>query len=288
MKIVRSVALGLFLAAAGSCLAAAQDASGPPKVLQIDREFIKPGKAGALHDRSEGNFVQAMERAKWPTHYVALNSMSGKSRALYLIGYSSFADIQKDGDAMDKNPALGAELDRLNVADGELLDAYDQFLLTYDEDDSYRAHSDLSHDRFIEVSSYHVRPGHRSEWKEIVKMVIAAHQKAGTSAHWATYELAYGGDEEYVILSGDKGLAEIDQGFAEGKQFNEAMGEEGMKKLSDLVSSAIESSDSELFAINPRQSYPPEDWVKANPDFWKPKPMAAPAAKPTAPEKKTP
>jgi hypothetical protein len=278
MKRFRFVLTGLVLAGSASCFAAAQDASAPPKVLQIDREFLKPGKAGALHDRSESNFVQALARAKWPSHYVALNSMSGKSRALYLIGYSSFADVQKDGDAMDKNPALGAELDRLNVSDGELLDAYDQFLLTYDEEASYRANGDISHDRYIEVSSYHIRPGHQKEWDEIVKLVIAAHQKAGTSAHWATYELAYGGGDEYVIFSGDKAMSEIDEGFAEGKKFEDALGEDGQKKLHDLVSSAISESDSELFAINPRQSYPPDEWIKADPSFWKPKAMAAPAA----------
>jgi hypothetical protein len=37
-----------------------------------------------------------------------------------------------------------------------------------------------------------------------------------------------------------------------------------------------------LFAVNPRQSYVPDEWVKAAPDFWKPKPAAAPAAKPAA------
>jgi hypothetical protein len=285
MKRFRFVLTGLVLAGSASCFAAAQDASAPPKVLQIDREFLKPGKAGALHDRSESNFVQALARAKWPSHYVALNSMSGKSRALYLIGYPSFDAIQKDGDAMDKNPALAAELDRLNVSDGDLLDSYDQFLLTYDEATSYRADGDLSHARYVEVSSYVVKQGHDDDWKEIAKLVIAAHQKAGDSAHWATYEMAYGGGNEYVIFSADKSMADIDQGYAEGKQFEDAMGEDGMKKLRDLVGSAIESSDSQLFAINPRQSYPPEDWVKANPEFWKPKPMAAPSAKPAAPAK---
>jgi len=283
MKITRPILLALAFAVAGSPFAASQEMSGPPKVLLIQREFIKPGKAGAIHDRSEANFVQALTRAKWPTRYLALNSLSGKSRALYLTGYPSFEAVQKDSDAMEKDPALGPELDRLEVLDGELLDSTDQFVLYYDADTSYRPESDLSHARYLEVSSYVVKPGHDHDWGEIAKMVIAAHQKAGTSAHWATYEMAYGGGDEYVILSSDKSMADIDQGFAEGKQFDAAMGEDGLKKLRDLTASAIESSDSQLFEFNPRQSYPPEDWIKANPEFWKPKPMAAPAAKPAKP-----
>ncbi|HEY1648992.1 MAG TPA: hypothetical protein VGF96_13505 [Terracidiphilus sp.] len=286
MKIVSYVLSGLIAAGAGSSLAAAQDTASMPKVLQVTREFIKPGKSGAMHDRSESNFVQAMARAKFPTHYIALSSLSGKTRALYLTGYPSFAAWQKDNDTVDKNSALSAELDRLSVADGELLDSMDQFVFYFDEDTSYRPNADLSNARYMEVSSFHVRPGHDHDWTELAKMVIAAHQKAGTSAHWATYELAYGGGDEYVILSADKSMADIDQGFAEGKQFEAAMGEDGMKKFGELAAATIESSDSELFTINPRQSYAPEEWIKANPEFWKPKAPAAPAAKP-APDKKS-
>ncbi len=97
-------------------------------------------------------------------------------------------------------------------------------------------------------------------------------RKPATSAQWATYELAYGGDDEYVAFSADKSMADIDTGFAEDKQFHDALGEEGMKKLRELEADCVESSDSELFSINPAQSYPPEAWVKAAPDFWKPKP----------------
>ncbi|MGB6742827.1 MAG: hypothetical protein WBE38_04145 [Terracidiphilus sp.] len=285
MKIVTPVLLVLSFAVTGSSFAAAQEAPTVPKVLQVTREFVKPGKSGAIHDRSESNFVQAMTRAKFPTHYIALSSMSGKMRALYLTGYPSFAAWQKDNDSIDKNAAFSSELDRLSMADGELLDAMDEFVFYYDEDTSYRPNPDLSQARYMEVQSYHVKPGHDKDWTELAKMAIEADKKAGTSAHWATYELAYGGGDEYLILSADKSMADIDQGFAEGKQFEAAMGEDGMKKFSELIRATIESSDSQLFSINPRQSYVSEDWIKADPDFWKPK-TAAPAAKPAAPEKK--
>ncbi len=285
MKIATPVLLALSFAVTGSMLAAAQEASGPPQVLHIVREFLKPGKSGAIHDRSESNFVQAMARAKFPTHYVALSAMSGKTRALYLIGYPSFAAWQKDNDAMDKNAALSAELDRLGAVDGELLEAVDQSVFYYDPDTSYRPVPDLSQVRYMEVTSFHIKHGHSKDWEAIAKIVIDAHKKAGTSANWATYELAYGGDDEYLLFSADKSLADIDQGFAEGKQFQAALGEDGMKKLEDLVQQSIESSDSELFAINPGQSYAPDAWVKADPAFWKPK--AAPAPKSAAtPDKK--
>ena len=283
MKIASRVLLGLFFVFSAGALAAEE---AMPQVLVVIREFVKPGKSGAAHDRTEGAFAQAMARAKWPTHYVALSSMSGKPRSLFLTAYDSFDAWQKDEDAMDKNTALSDELDRLNAADSALLDSTDEGVFYYDKDSSYGQHEDLSFDRYMEISTYQVRPGHEAEWDQIVKMVTDAHKKAGTSAHWATYELSYGGSGNlYLILSTDKSMAEIDQGFAEGKQFDAAMGEEGMKKFHELIGSAIESSDSQLFSINPRQSYPPDAWVKAAPEFWKPKPMPS-AAKPAATDKK--
>jgi len=43
-----------------------------------------------------------------------------------------------------------------------------------------------------------------------------------------------------------------------------------------------------LFSVNPKQSYVDLAWIKADPDFWKPKSAAAPAVKPAAAaEKKT-
>jgi hypothetical protein len=278
MKKLSLVLLGVSLAAAAS-FAAAQETAPMPKVIQITREFVKAGKAGQIHDRSESNFVQAMARAKWPTHYFALNSLSGKSRALYITGYSSFEAWQKDNDAVAKNAVLTSELERASVSDGDLLDAMDQLVFYYQEDLSYRPNPDLSHTRYIEAESFHLRPGHHKDWNDLVKLVIAGHQKAGTNANWAMYRLEYGGANSYVLFSTDNGMADIDQGFAEGKKFREAMGEDGMKQMEELARAAIESSDSELFSINPRQSYPPEEWVKADPAFWKPRPWMAPAAK---------
>ena len=49
-----------------------------------------------------------------------------------------------------------------------------------------------------------------------------------------------------------------------------------MKKLGELEAAAVESRQTNLFAFNPRMSYPPDAWVNADPDFWKPKPAAMP------------
>ena len=289
MRLLVRPLLGLCLAASFVSMAAAQDSSQMSirKVLQITREYTKPGKAGAIHDKAESAFVQAMSRAKWPTHYLGMTSLSGKQRALFLTQYASLEAWEKDNAAVAKNATLSAALDRAGVADGELLESMDQGVFIYNEEMSLRPKSDLSQMRYLEVSGYEVRPGKTAEWNEVVKMVKEAYEKSEPEAHWGMFARVYGGSGgTYLVLTSRKSLAEADQGFAASKKFREAMGEDGMKKLNELFGSAVESSHHELFAFNPHMSYPADEWVKADPDFWKPKAMAPAKPKPAAEEKK--
>jgi hypothetical protein len=269
--------LGLSVAVACSLTAAAQESSPAtpsfPKVLQISREFTKPYKGGAAHDKTESAFVEAFTKAKWPTHYIGMTSLSGKSRALYLTPYASFEAWEKDYAAIRKNTVLAGELERAFVADGELLDEVDQGVFVYSEESSLHPMTDLSHQRFMEVSLYQVRPGHTREWREAVKMVKGAYEKAGTGNHWAMFHEAYGGlGGRYLVLQSHKTLAEIDSDFLNDKKFAEALGDDGLKHLDELIAESVESAQHELFQINPRMSYVSDEWIAADPDFWKPKP----------------
>jgi len=286
MKRTKLILWGLSAAMAGSLVASAQDApstSSIPMVLQIIREYVKPYKGGMAHDKTEAGISAAFAKAKFPYYYVGLTSMSGPSRGLYLTQYSSFADWEKGNKIVEKNPTLNAEVEKASVADGENLTSVDTGVFTYDADLSFHPHADISHGRYMELIAFQVKPGHRKDWEKIVAIVKAAHEKAGTSAHWAMFEPAYGREDgDYIALTSLKSMAEIDTDFMDGKKFGEALGEEGMKKLDELFAATVTSSHSELFAVNPRQSYVNPDWVAADPDFWKPK---AAAAKPAADKK---
>jgi len=274
--------LGLLILCLVPSIASAQETSPPPKVLVIMREYLKPGKSGFVHEKTESAFVQAFNRAKWPTNYLGMTSLSGKSRALYFTFYESFDAWEKDQAATAKNAALSAAVDRASVADGELLDSIDQGVFVYDAEFSLRPkYGDVAHRRAMEITSYHVRPGHGQEWTELVKMVLAAYEKSVPDAHWACFHSAYGAEGgTYIFLTALKSASEIDTSMEQGKQFPAAVGEEGMKKLTQLESSSVDSYEHQLFAFNPKMSYVSDEWIKADPDFWKPK--AAPAAKPAA------
>jgi hypothetical protein len=282
MKKLKVISAGLCLLSCCAAVAVGQGATPPPKVLVIQREYLKPGRAGSVHERSESAFVKAMTAAKWPTHYFAVESMSGRSRALYLTGYASFAAWEKDNMATEKNATLTAALDRAAMADGDLLTEYDQNVYVYRPEMSLRAEgADIPHSRYFEISLFKVRAGHQKEWEELVKLYKGGYEKI-PDAKWAVFESAYGADNGglFAVFNPIKSLTEVDQEYADEKKFNEAMGESGMKKLGELSAACIEAEQSNLFRFNPKMSYPQEEWIKADPEFWKPKMAAAPAAKP--------
>jgi hypothetical protein len=281
MKRLAGFLLGLSIVLGGVSLCAAQEKSGPPKVLTIFREFVKPGKAGMVHEKAESAFVQAFTKASWPTHYLAVTSLSGKPRALFLIGYDSFAAWEKDNQATEKNATLSAALDRAGMADGELLSGVDGGTFVYREDQSLRAGTvHIAQMRYFEISAFHVKPGHEKDWDEAVKLVTAAYEKI-PDVRWATFEAVYGAPSgTFIIFTPMKSLAEVDTELMQNKQFEAAMGEEGMKKLRELSAKAIESSESNLFQFAPKMSYVEDDWVKKDPDYWRPK-----AAKPAGEKK---
>src|SRR5689334_23464423 len=144
--------LGVTLLFSVSGLAAAQETKAPPKVLHVNREFVKPGKGGAMHEKSESAFVQAFTRAKWPTHYLAVDSLSGKPRSLFLTGYDSIEAWEKDANAVQKDSTLSSALDRASAADGDLLNEIDSGTLLYNEEYSLNSAVDIAHMRYFEIS----------------------------------------------------------------------------------------------------------------------------------------
>jgi hypothetical protein len=284
--------LGLYLAAAcfSPAPAPAQSTTTAPdsKYTQVTVEYTKPGKGGLAHDKTEGAFVQAMTKAKFPIHYIAYNSLSGKARAIYMSDFNSFAELEKANKIFD-SPTVAAEFERLNVADGELLEDTKQLILSSVPDLSFHSKADITHDHYLEARIVSVRPGHGKEFEDLVKMWIALGEKAGSSDHWGAYRVEYGDQVgSYVFFTSDTSMADIDKSYAEEPKYKAVVTDEDRKKMRELRAAAIESDRFELYSVNPAQSYPSEEFIKADPTYWKPKPAAAakPAAKPAADDKK--
>jgi hypothetical protein len=276
------IVLGLSLAVAGSFRAAAQDASTPtastPKYLQVIVEYPKPGKGGLAHDKTEGAFVQAMRKAKFPLHYTAYNAISGRARAIYLGAFNSFDELQQANKIYDA-PAVASEFERINVADGDLLNEAHTLIFSSDPELSYHSKTPGPQNRYLEADIVQIRPGHGKDFEDLMKLYMAAFDKAGTTQHWGAYRTEYGESiGEYVFLTASNSEAEIDQRFSEDPKIGAALSDDDKKKIRELRAASIETERVELYSVNPAQSYVTDDYIQADPGFWKPK-TAAPATK---------
>ena len=262
----------LALLAVFPCAFAQQPVLPAPKVLLIQREFTKPGKEGA-HEKSEMKFVQQWTAAGQQTHFIGASSISGRSRLIFMMGFESFAQFEKENQAVEKSGVL-EKMDTLLQSDGELVSEFSQSVFLLDTEHSLRLDEDAVHARYFEFTQFHVKPGHRQEFLEVAKMYRDGFTKSGSQAHWALYQSYYGQDNGgyWLAISPMKSLAENDQGMNDDKKFAEAIGPEGMKKIAEMTASCLESSQTNLFEIDPRISFPMDEWIKAD-AFWKATPI---------------
>ena len=278
-----AILLGLSLAGTASQFGVAQDAPAS-KYLQVTVEYTKPGKGGLAHDKTESGFVEAMRKANFPLHYTAYNAISGRARAIYLTRFDSFEEVQNANKIFDA-PATASEFDRINAEDGELLEEVRTIIFSSDPELSFHSKKPGPKSRYLEADIFQVRPGHGKDFTDLVKLYMSILDKAGTSQHWGAYRLEYGEVVgEYVFLTTSNSQAEIDQRFSEDPKITASLSDDDKKRIRDLRAASVESERVELYSVNPAQSYVTDDWISADPEFWKPKTSASSIA---APDTKT-
>jgi hypothetical protein len=280
--IVLSTCVAALLLLAPAFAPAQQDHQGPPKVITIYREQVKVGKASAHEKFEQEAFVRAMTKANWPEHYLAMTSMSGSSEAWFLNSYDSFAAVEKDTQAMDKDPMIQSAMAKLTDQDSEYLHGAVAMMAAYREDLSYNPGVTLADMRYFGVLTFHVKPGHGEEFKQVMKMVKEAHEKAKVNEHFAVFEVVAGAPGgTYLLFHPMKSLAEMDTYESIHKPYRDTLGEEGLKKLGELQAASIAKVEPSVFAFSPKMSYVSKEWAAGNADFWFPKTTVA-AKKPAA------
>jgi len=262
--------------------AAAEEIPPPPKVLQIYREEVKPGK-GPAHEKVEAGWPRAFAKAAWPTHYLAMTSMTGPAEAWFAVGFDSYGAWEKDTKATEANTALSAELDKLSVADAECISGARSIVALRREDLGFGPTPDIAKTRYFRIITFKVRPGHEKDFTDAVKIVKDAYQKAGVAISWAVYQVNGGmPGPTFMVWVPMRSLAETDTVLGAMKAIQDAEGEEGQKSLAKMAGDGYLSFEQNFFAISPKMSYPPKAWVDKDPAFWAPKAEAAAPKKPAA------
>jgi len=272
-----TIALTVFLA--GSLSAQVMP---PPPYLQIFREEVKVGRAGA-HVQTEAGWPRAFAKAKIPNNYIAMTTTYGPTEAWFFEGHGSVAEIEAVNKAIEAAPGLRQELDRLSQADAANINGSSALLARYLPDASNAPDINPAEMRVWEITIFRVRPGKEGSFYEGAKLYQSVVQQAKVDAPWATYEVMAGmPGPTYLVFVPHKTLAEIDPATGVGAAIQKAMNEETMKKFGAL-SEGFTSVENLVFTPSPEMSYPPAEWVAQDAGYWGRKAMVtAKAAAPSA------
>ena len=291
----------LILLAAGAAWAQTAD-SGPPPVLVLGREDVKPGRMGA-HEKVSTAYAALFAKASPDDSWLGLTPISGEDNAvLFLSGYPSFAAAEASHShfeaSLAQNAALKAESDRLDAQSADMRNASRTAWFVHRPALSYHAPkmADVAKSRLVRVTTYRVKPGRVPDWNDYVKTLNVAREKAGAS--WissAAYESQVGAaGGTFVTFQFSRAMAEMDELVAKADERQKAIdaalgGDEVVKKRRQLISEILaEPATTNLYVINRAESHPGATFAGLDPDFWSPKPAANAAGKALATKKEAP
>jgi hypothetical protein len=280
-----AAAIGLAVIAQLSSQMAAQ-VSAPqeeppvPRVLMVIREQIKEGREAA-HAKAEEAWPRIFRKGNVTSYYLGMTSESGPSEAWFLEPYDSFGGMEKARAEIMQSP-LAADLEPANVVDGELRTGSRTLLAVFRNDLSYRpaeAMSALPKCRHMQVNLLRIKYGHDADLSQLAKLIIDSDEKSGSDQPALTYQVVSGGSTDlYLIFSPMDSLARMDAAPARGAAARQAMGDRNRQHFDALAPEVVQSTESLLFAFDPRMSYVSKEFAAGDPDFWNPQPKP-PAAK---------
>lgn len=268
---------------------------GPPAVLYIVKEDIKPGMMGA-HNKHSATFANIFRTLDTPNYRIALVPVAGsENEVIYITRCDSFKQLEDILNNTDKKMAAAsgntrAELDRLDKEAPVLHAGMRDMFAIFRPELSYNPNVDIRTMRYFSITTIRVRPGHDAQFAEYAQKVINAARKAKVdNYHTALFQVITGTQAgTYLLFRPLKSLSEFDAGIM--MKVRAAMSNDEKKDLDKEASEVYMSSETSTYAYAPNMSYVEKDFAAGDPAFWNPKPamMAKPKpkkkmAKPVAP-----
>lgn len=259
---------------------AAAQTSGPPQVLRIIRQTIKPG-ATSEHEKIGASVARGVAHAKYPANFLALSSLSGEPETWIVESHDSFASVEEALMFAENTPAVKWWLAQYEAQSGASVAEVRRLLAIYRPDLSYRGDQfaqQMPKMRYVSVVLVRLLPARDSDFAEAVRLVKAAYEKSASDQPLVIYQVISGAPgPSYLFFAPMASLKTMDDAPARGRAMREALGEDNAAKALKTSSEVTATSESFLFALNPRLSYVSKEFAAADPDFWTPKPPPKPA-----------
>ncbi len=238
---------------------------GPPKVLMIIREEVKPGKAVA-HEQHEAAWTQAFLKAKYTTPALGLTSVTGNAEAWFLVGFDSFAAMEKDSERMEKDAAIHSVNTTFGPKESEFLEGSRTMTARFRPELSYKPGVNIGEYKYFQITVIRFRLGESAE--DFYKALNGAREKAGLDSHIAIYQVNSGMPTgTFISFVPVKSLEAWDA------PPNTAM-DAALKEInfSQMAGKAVVNVESRLYSFAPQLSIVSDQMAQANPNFWRPKP----------------
>ena len=241
----------------------------PPQILQISREFIKPGKQAEVL-KIERDSVAAQARLKSPHSYLTIASMSGPDDLWWLNAADTYGDFEKELAKVAAIPGLLDAWARIPVLKADLVSDTRTVFARFREDLSYGRGLSSAGTRYFLITTVSVRQGHGVEFAELRKIIRDGHERARAADNLSVYEVESGmRDGTFLIFST---AANLDDAGAlsqfHGRGVENAIEDSARSQLRELSGSAILKSETVLFQVNPDISFPAKEWIQSDPEFW--------------------
>jgi hypothetical protein len=278
-----TIALGILLTGLAAAAAAqSPERGGPPAVLAIGREEIKPGRMAA-HEKLNVAFVSAISKTPSQSYWLGLVPISGDDNStLFISAFGSFAEVESSRKADEdllSSVALKTDLEALDKQGADLHASQRTTLARYRPDLSFHPAmmEEVAQARYFGITTVRVKYNRIPDYVEYMKTVNAAREKAKLPIRLMAYQVTTGGPVgTFVYFRAIKSLKTWDDDFAATAEDQKAMteaygGEEAARKVRLQGSDLVVVADNAVYAMNPKISRPGPEFVKYDVAFWTPK-----------------
>jgi hypothetical protein len=248
----------------------AHSAGSPPRYINVVHERLKPGR-DAAYDGMLSNIRDDYERFNIPAYWIEMKSITGPDESFSLNFGDSFGDLEKMGAGMAAavaaHPELAGLQDRLlaentsNVTNfiAERVDALG----------SRAAKINFAKMRMLQVTVFHIRPGHEAEFAEAAKTIASAYEKVAGSPAWVIYAVHSGAPVPcYLMLTTLSSLKDEDDAAARHVPAMEVAEAATQQRLQEIARSAYDSIETNIYVVNPLLSHMPRDFTAEDPAYW--------------------
>jgi hypothetical protein len=251
----------------------AHSAGSPPQYLNVVHERLKPGH-GAAYDGMLSSIRESYERFNIPAYWIELKSLTGPDEILAFNFADSFGDLEKMGAGMAAGVAAHPELaglqDRLLA---ENTSSVTNFIAErVDALGFHTATINFAKMRMLQVTVFHIRPGHEGEFAEAAKSIASAYEKVAGSPAWVIYAVHSGAPVPcYLMLTALSSLKDEDDAAARRAPVMDAAGPAVQQRLQEIARSAYDSIETNIYVVNPLLSHMPRAFTAEDPGYWMPK-----------------